>query len=63
MIKYRNIQKLLPWAVASVIRIYGLVSTSILITTNTTAAQFMAAEFASKYLDYENKNNRVVISH
>ena len=57
-IKYKNIQKVLPYTAASAIGVFGLVSITLLITTNVTATQFQTLEFVSLYLDdMKNKSN------
>jgi len=56
-IKYKNIQKSLPWCVTAVLAIFGFVSTSLLLTSNVTSAQFDAAEYAFKYIAGEKRNN------
>ena len=57
-IKYKKIQKVLPYVGAAAIGVFGLVSTTILITTNVTATQFQTLEFVSQYLNNtKNKSN------
>jgi hypothetical protein len=46
----RNIAKSLPWITITVIGIFGLVSTSMLITTNITGGQIQVIKFVISYL-------------
>ena len=59
-ITYQNIQKMLPYTVASAIGVFGLVSITILITTNVTAGQFQTLEFVSQYLN-KNKIDQITL--
>jgi 4-amino-4-deoxy-L-arabinose transferase-like glycosyltransferase len=48
-IKRKNVQKKLPWAVISAIGLFGLVSTTMLITSNVSADQIRVIRFVSGY--------------
>ncbi len=50
LISDRNIQRFLLWTVISAICIFGLVSTTILISRNVTSTQFQTIRFVSQYL-------------
>ena len=56
-IKRKNIKKMLPWAVISAIGMFGLVSTTMLITTNVSADQIQIIRFVSGYLNNYNMRN------
>jgi 4-amino-4-deoxy-L-arabinose transferase-like glycosyltransferase len=61
-IKRKNIQKMLPWAVISAIGMFGLVSTTMLITTNVSADQIQVIKFISGYLDnYNTRNENITL--
>ena len=58
----KKLQRLLPFATIAAIGIFGLVSTTILITTNVSSFQMEAAAFVSNYLDSKfGKNSNITI--
>ena len=57
VIKDKVIQKIIPWVVIMSIGTFGLISTTMLITTNIASPQFEAAAFVSNYLYNEKHNN------
>jgi len=64
-IKNKKIQRLLPFAAISGIAIFGLVSISMLLTTDLNSSQFKAAAFVMRYLPLPDnsqlKNDKVTI--
>jgi 4-amino-4-deoxy-L-arabinose transferase-like glycosyltransferase len=63
-IKKKRIQPILSFGILSAIGLFGLISTTILITTNVTSSYFRAAEFIAQSLPTQNQsnNNRVLVT-
>lgn len=57
-IKFKYIQRVLPWCTILVIGVFGLISSTILITTNITSSQFQTAAFVTTYLNNDNNKNK-----
>ena len=64
LINKKTVQQILSFGVISAIGIFGLISTSILITTNVTSSYFKAAEFITRSLPthIEGNNNKVLVT-
>ena len=61
-IKRKRIKKILPWSVIGAIGTFGLISTSILITTNVTSGQFQIIRFVALYLENNiNRNESIMV--
>ena len=56
-IKLKRHEKIVQWAVISILPLFGLVSTIILITINVSSHQFETAAFVSTYLDSHGREN------
>jgi 4-amino-4-deoxy-L-arabinose transferase-like glycosyltransferase len=59
-IKIKKLQQILPFVIFSGIGIFGLVNTTLLITTDVTNSQFQVAEFVAKYV--KNNNNITILA-
>lgn len=64
LINKKTVQQILSFGVISAIGIFGLISTSILITTNVTSSYFKAADFITRSLPthIEGNNNKVLVT-
>ena len=64
LINKKTVQQILSFGVISAIGIFGLISTSILITTNVTSSYFKAEEFITRSLPthIEGNNNKVLVT-
>jgi hypothetical protein len=60
-IKTKNIQKVLPWSVITVLSVFGLISTTMLISMNVTSGQFQMIKFVSSYVNDISNNESIMI--
>ena len=62
VLKLENRRQMIPWGLAIAVVTFGLVSTSMLITTNITSGQFQIVHFALLYLeDNVNENESLMV--
>jgi hypothetical protein len=64
LIRKKNVQQVLSFGIVAAIGIFGLINTTILITTNVTSSYFKAAEFIAQSLPVHNgtNSNKVLVT-